>query len=224
MRTARVLIVCPSMLCTGGCTWSRGVPGPGVYLVGGVPGLGGQGCTWSWGCTWSEGCTWSWGVPGPGGCTWSRGCTWSPGGYLVQGGVPGPGGCTWSWGSGVPGPRGVPGWGVCSEGGVPGLRGVPGLGVVYLVQGVYFVQGGVVYLVRGCTWSRGVYMVPGGYLVPGGCTWSRGVPGPGGTCSRGVPGPRGVYLVPGGVRYSPREQNDKQVQKYYLAPNFVCGR
>ena len=23
---------------------------------------------------------------------------------------------------------------------------------------------------------------------------------------------------------SPREQNDRQVQKYYLAPNFVCGR
>ena len=22
----------------------------------------------------------------------------------------------------------------------------------------------------------------------------------------------------------PREQNDRQVQKYYLAPNFVCGR
>ena len=41
----------------------------------------------------------------------------------------------------------------------------------------------------GCTWSWGVY------LVPGGCTWSRG----------GVPGPRGVYLVPGGylVRYPP---------------------
>ena len=32
MRTARVLTVSHSMLCTGGCTWSRGwgVPGPGV--------------------------------------------------------------------------------------------------------------------------------------------------------------------------------------------------
>ena len=35
----------------------------------------------------------------------------------------------------------------------------------------------------------------------------------------------GVYL-PGGVpaQVPPREQNDRQVQKYYLAPNFVCGR
>ena len=77
-------------------------------------------------------------------------------------------------------------------------------------------QPGGVYLVPGCTWSRG---------VPGpreGCTWSRGgvylvpgrgVPGPGGTWSRGgipdpggctwswggVPGPGGVYLVWGGT-------------------------
>ena len=27
-----------------------------------------------------------------------------------------------------------------------------------------------------------------------------------------------------GTRYPPCEQNDRQVQKYYLAPNFVCGR
>ena len=65
----------------------------------------------------------------------------------------------------------------------------------------------------------------------GGDTQSQEVPDPG-----GVPGPGGgvpslgVYLVGvgGGVylpRYSsPRKQNDRQVQKYYLAPNFVCGR
>ena len=36
----------------------------------------------------------------------------------------------------------------------------------------------------------------------------------------GVPA-RGIYLP----RYSPCcEQNDRQVQKYYLAPNFVCRR
>ena len=42
MRTARALIISPSMLCAGG------VPGLGVCLVwsGGVPGLGGA---WSWG-------------------------------------------------------------------------------------------------------------------------------------------------------------------------------
>ena len=36
----------------------------------------------------------------------------------------------------------------------------------------------------------------------------------------GVPA-QGVYL-PGDT--PPCEQNDRQVQKYYLAPNFVCGR
>ena len=75
--------------------------------------------------------------------------------------------------------------------GVPGLGGVPGPG--------------------GCTWSQGVYLVPGGvpglgvYLVPGGVP-GLGVPGPG-----GVYLVWGVYLVLGGVpglggyliRYSP---------------------
>ena len=64
-----------------------------MYLVGGVPGLGG--CTWSWGAVPGPR-----GVPDPGGrgCTWSGGCTWSRGGvpgwglYLVPGGVPGLGG------------------------------------------------------------------------------------------------------------------------------------
>ena len=97
MRTARVLTVSPSMLCSRGVylvpggTWSQGgVLGPrGVCLVqGGVPGLGG--------------------APGPrgylvpgghlvlGGCTWSRGVYLVQGVYLVPGGVPGLGG-------GVPG-------------------------------------------------------------------------------------------------------------------------
>ena len=51
--------------------------------------------------------------------------------------------------------------------------GVPG-------PGVYLVPGGVPGPGGGgwdCTWSRGVYLVTGGY------TWSGGVPGPGG----GVP-------------------------------------
>ena len=35
----------------------------------------------------------------------------------------------------------------------------------------------------------------------------------------------GVYLPGGGpAQVPPREQNDRQVQKNYLAPNFVCGR
>ena len=70
--------------------------------------------------------------------------------------------------------------------------------------------------IGGCTWSRGVYLVLGVYLVPGGCVYlvPGGVPGPRGrglylvqggctwswgcTWSLGVAGPRGVYLVPGG--------------------------
>ena len=103
MRTARVLTVSPSMICTrgvcsGGCTWSgRDVRGPGgVPGLGGVPSLGG--------------------VPGPGGCTWSRGLpahggTCSVGVYLVQGGVPGPGEgvCVCLLPGRVPGPRAVSG-------------------------------------------------------------------------------------------------------------------
>ena len=131
---------------------------------------------------------------------------------LCTGGVPGPGGvCSW-WGmylvlGGVPGRGGVPG----PRGGVPGPgSGVPGPGEVYLVPGG--APGPMrVYLVLGGTWYRGG--------VPGrGCTWSQGL--------GGVSAP-GVYLVPGGGGVSgtpPCEQNDKQVQKYYLAPNFVCGR
>ena len=30
--------------------------------------------------------------------------------------------------------------------------------------------------------------------------------------------------APPGTRHPPCEQNDRQVQKYYLASNFVCGR
>ena len=47
------------------------------------------------------------------------------------------------------------------------------------------------FCIGGCTWSRGVYLVAGGYLVKGGCTWSKGVPGPGGVTVRGVLGPGG---------------------------------
>ena len=61
---------------------------------------------------------------------------------------------------------------------------------------MYLVPGGVPGP-RGCTWSRGVYLVPGG-------TWSGGVPGPRGVylVQGGVPGPGGVYLVQGGCTWS----------------------
>ena len=59
-----------------------------------------------------------------------------------------------------------------------------------------------------------MYLVPGGVPGPGGCLLPGGVPG------LGVSAP-----CPGGVSGTPPcEQNDKQVQKYYLAPNFVCGQ
>ena len=84
---------------------------------------------------------------------------------------------------------------------------------------MYLVPGGCTWS-GGCTWPWGGVPGPRWGGVPGsgvvypvwGCTWSRGaVPGPG----WGVPGPGGVSGTP------PCEQNDKQVQKYYLAPNFV---
>ena len=98
-------------------------------------------------------------------------------------------------------------------GGVPGPRGwgVPGPRGCTWSQGVYLVWG--VYLVPG----GGVYLVLGGVPGPRGCTWFWGVylvPG-------GVPGPRGVYLVQGeGVLGSdgvpaqvlpPCGQNDRHV-------------
>ena len=69
-----------------------------------------------------------------------------------------------------------------------------------------------------CT-ALGGGLFPGGVSAPGGNVCSRGFCFQGGTC-----------LWSGGVYPSmqwgrpPCEQNDRQVQKYYLAPNFVCGR
>ena len=113
MRTVHLLSISPSMHCSWGvylprggvpgpggegylvpggipglrgCTWSWEVPGPGGYLVRGVPGLGGYLVPW--------GSTWSRGVPGPRG-VYLPGGTWSCREvYLVLGGVPGPGGFT----------------------------------------------------------------------------------------------------------------------------------
>ena len=75
-------------------------------------------------------------------------------------------------------------------------------------RGVYLVPGGVpgpggCTWSRGCTWSGGVYLVPGGVPGPGGCTWSGDVPGLG-----GVPGPDGGGVTgPGGSGTPPCEQN-----------------
>ena len=53
-----------------------------------------------------------------------------------------------------------------------------------------------------------------------------GVPAQGCTCQGGVPSQEGVPAqrgVPAQVLPT-REQIDRQVQKYYIAQNFVCGR
>ena len=122
------------------------------------------------------------------------------GGHTCQGGVPA-GGCIFSFC--LPGVctcqfRGVYLLGVYLLGGIP-ARGCTCLGVpaegVYLLEGVP--AGGVP--ARECT-CQGMYLL--GVYLPGRCT------------CQGVP----AQVLP------PREQNDRQVQKYYLAPNFVCGR
>ena len=79
-----------------------------------------------------------------------------------------------------------------------------------MVLGVHGPGGGA--WSQGGAWSGGC-LVWGCVYGPGGCLVLRGVPGPGGG---GVPACTEAY--------PPCEQNDKQVQKYYLAPNFVCGR
>ena len=70
------------------------------------------------------------------------------------------------------------------------------------------------------------------HALIGGCTFPGGVP------AWGVPARGGETYLSGGVSAQgvylpwgctcpgspPCEQNDRQVQKYYLAPNFVCGR
>ena len=87
-------------------------------------------------------------------------------GGVCSGGVPGPsGGCLLS--GGVPGPGGVCCRGVSApKGGVPGPRGLSAL------------RGSAS---RGCTWSRGVYPVPGvsalGGVGSGRMSALRGVPG-----------------------------------------------
>ena len=115
-----------------------------------------------------------------------------PGGvYLVLGGVPGPGDVP-GHGS-VPGPRegGVPGPG---EGGVPGLGGCTWSGGLYLVWGVYLVRGG--------TWS-------------GGCTWS------GGVCQVHPPGTR--YTPRDQTRYTPPWTESQTPVKTLPWPNFVAA-
>ena len=82
-------------------------------------------------------------------------------------------------------------------------------------------------LLWGGAWSRGVYSggvsALGGVSAPGGSALGgEGVPVLWGVCSGGVCS--GV-CVPGlgGYHHPPCEQNDKQVQKYYLGHNFVAA-
>ena len=107
-------------------------------------------------------------------------------------------------------PGGVPARGVYLSGNVPSQGGVPahGGGGVPAHAGVSAHAG--VYLPRGSVPAR--RYLPRGDLPGGVPTWGMYLPW--GYLPRGVP----AQVQP------PPEQNDRQVQKYYLAPNFVCGR
>ena len=119
------------------------------------------------------------------------------------------GGCTWSGGVHGPGGGGVvylvPGRCTWPWGGVPG----PGEWCtwsrgVYLVLGVYLVPGGCVYLVWGGTWSQGVY------LVPGGCTWS------------GTP-PCGQTHACKNITFATPLRTVKMLENSNLNLHFTCG-
>ena len=121
--------------------------------------------------------------------------------------------------------------GVCFPGGMSGPRGVSASGGCLLLGGMSAPRG---CLVSEVSAPKGV-SAPGGCLLPGG-VWPMG----GGwllqvVCSQGVSDPWGC-LLQGGVCSGdvvsqhalrqtplPREQNDKQVQKYYLGHNFVAA-
>ena len=103
------------------------------------------------------------------------------------------------------------------------LRGVSALGGVS--------SGGVCLLLGGGICSREV-SPPRGCLLPGGaCSWGGGICSwevsavGGGDCllwGEGVSAP-GVSAPRGGEADTPCEQNDGQVQKYYLGQNFAAA-
>ena len=86
---------------------------------------------------------------------------------------------------------------------------------------------------QGSVSAQGVYLpggVPAGGYLPGEKCTCWGVPAQGGTCPGDVPA-LGVVYLPGGCtcqggtcQGTPSLWTEWQVQKYYLAPNFVCGR
>ena len=173
------------------------------------------------GCTWGE-CL----LPG-GVC--SGGCLLL--GLLLGGkGVPGPwwgllqggplGGCTWSWADLVPG-GGVCSRGVYLVGGVCSWRGVPGpRGCLFQEVSAprgELVLGGICS--GGCTWS-GVAGPLGGLLLGAGVPCPGGsAPGPGGVCTWSWGG-----TCPGTPPPTVNRILHTRLWKYYLAPNFVCGR
>ena len=107
-------------------------------------------------------------------------------------------------GGGVSAPEGVV---VCSCGECPLLGGICSGGGGCLLPGGCLLQGGLLW---GVVYSGGV-SAPGGSALGG-------VSAPGGVCSWGV-----WYPSMHQGRHPPCEQNDKQVQKYYLGHNFVAA-
>ena len=119
---------------------------------------------------------------------------------------------------GVSAPRGLL-WGCVCSGGVSALGGCLLWGVSALgglCSGGCLLWGGVL----GGVCSGGV--CSGGCLLWGG-VWSGGCLPRWGCLLWGVSGPRGWYPSMHWGRHLPCEQNDRQVQKYYLGHNFVVA-
>ena len=139
-------------------------------------------------------------------------------GGLLWGGVSAPGGCLLLGGCLLPGGSAL--GAVCLQWGCLLLGGVSAPGGVCL--------GGVCS--GGCLLSGCVCLPLGGCLLSGcvclplGGSASWGVSALGGVCFWGVSAPGGVwYPSMHWGRHPPCEQNDKQVQKYYLGHNFVAA-
>ena len=233
MRTGCSLTVCRSLL-PGGGGWdgvcSRGVSTPGGSAPGG------------W-CLLLGGVSTPMGVCSQGGGVCSQGGVCSRvGGMSALGGVCSRGGACLLQGVSAQGVGAhvcsggclLPGGGVCSRGcllwGGCLLQGVG----VFTPRGQGLLLGvGVVSAPGGSVCSRGV-SARWGCLLPGGCLL-QGVSASGGVCSRGVCLLQGVSTPRGSVcsggwhpsmhqgRHPLCEQNDKQVQKYYLGHNFIAA-
>ena len=114
--------------------------------------------------------------------------------------------------------------GVCFRGGGVCSRGIPKFGVSALGGGVCLLWGGESALGGS---ALGGWSAPRGGVCSGGnhlCLLQGCLPLEGCVYSWGVSAPRGGVASQHALRQTPPcEQNDKQVQKYYLGHNFVAA-